>query len=297
MRLPRHLRDLIAALNIGQRQVQQYARSKSAESWLGGIWDFLSGKTRRPPPDVPKEFWERLKNLGTSAHHPLPAKPIGRPGVQPSQPTTRPSEPPPPFSSRGNRAMREPPRPGEQTDLSEFIDCSRQSSNVYGFQYDYKKKLLYVAYQGHQLNKSALSRGTVKRGGRSSREQNIGTLGQTVTGARGGRGATYAYHAVPKALFERMLKASSKGKFVWDELRVRGTIYGHKFRYTLVQGQVQPKNGGVYIPRKATKAGFRSRSLVDMGSGTKASGKLSFQTSTLPTRSFGNRASSRRRGR
>lgn len=289
MRLPAYLRDLLSAMGITERQVSQYARGKSPLEWVQNIWDFVRGRQRRRPADVPAEFWKRLER-SLAPQPSAPTAPADQPARQPG-----PSAPPPPFTSRGNRAMREPPKPGEQTSLSEFIDCSRQSSNVFGFQYDYKKKLLYVAFQGHQLNQGALSRGRVKRGGRMGRDQNIGTPGRTVTGARGGRGATYAYHGVPSKIFDLMRQAASKGKFVWDHLRVRGTIYGHQYRYTLVQGQVQPKNGGVYIPRKATRGGYKSRSLVDIGSSTARGGRMSFQTSTLPARSFANKLSSRRR--
>jgi hypothetical protein len=43
-----------------------------------------------------------------------------------------------------------------------------------------------------------------------------------------------------------MLKADSKGTFIWDNIRIRGTISGHHFDYQLVGVQAS------YVPRKAT---------------------------------------------
>ncbi len=62
-------------------------------------------------------------------------------------------------------------------------------------------------------------------------------------------GATYAYYHVPTAVFQMFREAASKGKFVWDKLRVRGTISGHRFDYALI-GISQS-----YVPRKATVVG------------------------------------------
>lgn len=59
-------------------------------------------------------------------------------------------------------------------------------------------------------------------------------------------GALYYYYNVPTDLFRRFQKAASKGKFVWDNLRIRGTVSGHKFDYAL-QGIAHG-----YVPRKAT---------------------------------------------
>lgn len=59
-------------------------------------------------------------------------------------------------------------------------------------------------------------------------------------------GSLYFYYNVPTELFRAFLRASSKGDFVWDKLRIRGTVSGHRFDYSL-QGISQG-----YIPRKAT---------------------------------------------
>lgn len=173
----------------------------------------------------------------------------------------------------------EPPREGETSPLTEEIYCGDQSSNVYSFGFDYESGTLFVTYLGHKLRAGSIRHGRRKLGTATSRPQLIGELGKTVTNERGGRGSLYAYYDVPVRVFERMKLAASKGEFVWKELRVKGSIYGHHYRYSLLQGQVSTQKGiaGVYIPRKATKEGFRTRSVADLGTGRRG-----FQTSTLP---------------
>lgn len=68
-------------------------------------------------------------------------------------------------------------------------------------------------------------------------------------GRRGG-GAMYHYFGVNPAVFDAFRIAASKGKFVWDRLRVRGTVSGHQFQYELAMLE---KDG--YVPRKATRYG------------------------------------------
>ena len=88
----------------------------------------------------------------------------------------------------------------------------------------------------------------------------------------------YAYYDVPATVYTQFKSAASAGKFVWDRLRVRGTIHGHQYQYRLVSGQVSIQQGvsGVYIPRKATKRGLMVRSVATVGQG-----RRSFQSSTL----------------
>lgn len=70
--------------------------------------------------------------------------------------------------------------------------------------------------------------------------------------ARSGPGALYRYIGVPRAVFVAFKMASSKGKFVWDELRIRGTISGHQYPYELAG-----TDSAGYIPRQAgLKRGF-----------------------------------------
>ncbi len=110
------------------------------------------------------------------------------------------------------------------------------SSNVYGYFFELEKPgsgLLYVTF-----------------------------LGQTAGGKRSSApGSTYAYFDVPTTKFEEFQRASdsSAGGAVWDYLRVRGSMWEHQHRYRLVQ------TAGDYVPRKATKGGFKTRQLAQAG--------------------------------
>lgn len=66
-------------------------------------------------------------------------------------------------------------------------------------------------------------------------------------GAKGQKvsGPTYAYKNVHPRLFRQFVAANSKGRFVWDELRIRGTIAGHQYEYVLTH------ISGGYLPRRA----------------------------------------------
>jgi hypothetical protein len=68
-------------------------------------------------------------------------------------------------------------------------------------------------------------------------------------------GATYVYFDVPVQKFNEFTHSAeaSAGKAVWDYLRVRGSVWQHQHRYRFLQ------NEGEYIPRKATKQGFKTR--------------------------------------
>ncbi len=59
-------------------------------------------------------------------------------------------------------------------------------------------------------------------------------------------GPLYYYHDVHPDVFRAFQVAQSKGKFVWDELRVRGTVSGHQYRYDLAG-----TGDDGYIPRQA----------------------------------------------
>jgi len=227
--------------------------------------------------------------------------PTGAPPRRPGSRTPAAPAPEPPEWTGGRFSGRfpgstldygaEPPRPGEASPFGEEI-LTPQSSNVFSFSYSrtpgQATGTLYVTFKANALNTKALSTGHARKGKRLSRRQLKGQLGATVSGKTNDRGPQYAYMRVPPAVFTKMRAATSKGKFVWDALRIRGTIYGHRYNYVLVQGSVTLQEGmsGVYIPRKATSAGFRTRSVRDIGSKT-------FQTSTLPQSGFANRTKRR----
>lgn len=73
-------------------------------------------------------------------------------------------------------------------------------------------------------------------------------LGRDSQGHRSGPGSLYEYFDVPAAVWVQFKNAASKGKFVWDKLRIRGTVSGHRYTYDLA-GIV-----GNYVPRRAQLA-------------------------------------------
>lgn len=69
-------------------------------------------------------------------------------------------------------------------------------------------------------------------------------------GKRVGEGPLYGYRGVPISVWRAFQSANSKGTFVWDHLRVRGTVHGHQYPYWL-----SDTGESDYIPRKATEIG------------------------------------------
>lgn len=65
-----------------------------------------------------------------------------------------------------------------------------------------------------------------------------------------GRGALYYYHDCPPQMFLAFHRAASKGKWVWDHLRIRGTVSGHQRPYELAS-----LSSDGYVPRKAVRLG------------------------------------------
>ena len=93
-----------------------------------------------------------------------------------------------------------------------------------------------------------------------------GTSGSSKTKTAG---PMYGYSGVHPKLFRQFIIANSKGKFVWDELRIRGTVAGAQYKYTLLQvtgGNVPRRallvNGIQYLKRrvKQTEDGKTMRS-------------------------------------
>jgi hypothetical protein len=79
-------------------------------------------------------------------------------------------------------------------------------------------------------------------------------LGTLPGGIRSGPGSLYGYYDVPVTLFRELGDAASKGIFVWDNVRVRGTISGHRYQYELLGINAQFAGGQMhqnYVPRQA----------------------------------------------
>lgn len=109
-----------------------------------------------------------------------------------------------------------------------------ESSNVYSFGYDLQTHSLFVRF------KASIHEG----GGGYGKGSDYG--GGHGRGRPHRPGALYLYHNVPPELFLAFIDAPSKGNWLWDNIRIRGTHSGHRFDYALVGVQ----NG--YVPRKAT---------------------------------------------
>jgi len=97
-----------------------------------------------------------------------------------------------------------------------------QSSNVYaiGYEFNFQQPLkgkLIVRYKQKD-----------RRGGPG----NVG-------------GPTYEYKAVHPDWFPELANAGSKGRWVWDQLRIRGTVAGHQYEYNLTRAAQG------YLPRRA----------------------------------------------
>jgi hypothetical protein len=126
--------------------------------------------------------------------------------------------------------------PADHPMLTGDMVQTSNSTNVYEFGYDYERFYLYVRFQAkHGKNQ------------------------------RGGAGPLYRYSGVTPREFLALYAVKDlgggigPGDWVWDALRQRGTVSGHKKDYELV-GVV-----GGYVPRKATLK--RSKPLYGKRSG------------------------------
>lgn len=120
------------------------------------------------------------------------------------------------------------------------------SSNVYAIGYHAQTQTLAVRYQAPVIGK-----------------QN----GQYKIVAKANKpGPLYYYSGVPKRLWDSFASAGSKGTWVWDNLRIRGSIAGHQYDYRLVAGSLAPDGERImYVPRKATEAGYNPRQITQGG--------------------------------
>lgn len=233
-----------------KRPMSDYVRSRARV--LTSLLDLLSGSRQSRPNQRP----------------PQPPRPPGdsdqRSGAPPvtsgfGVPPTPPRPPEPPAGVPGDEEFDNIQLLGRDASydpedwrvVMEGMRLTPGSSNVYGYYFESESRthgILYVTF-----------------------------LREHSDGKREGPGTTYGYYSVPASKYHEFKKASaaSAGKAVWDYLRVRGTVYAHQHNYRLIQAI------GEYVPRKATRRGFRTRNLPDPGVG-----RRSFRRSTLPERLF-----------
>jgi len=237
---------------------------------------------------------------------PQSVEPIPQPGRRtppPPLPGETAAMPELPIEQRFNTTRARQPQgyPDEQAGFSEPEQMAPDSSNVFSFQFyrrpGDKRGILYVTYKANEITGEM---GEARRKG--GRRQIRGRRGKTVGSKVNRRGATYAYYdddgsgrgKLGLAEVYKMLKRNgSKGGTVWDKLRIEGTIYGHRYQYNLVVGQVLKVGGGKlaqYVPRKAGRSGFVTRTVTDIGHG-----KRGFTSSTLHAPTTGTGYSTKRR--
>jgi|GEM_PF-2711310 len=178
---------------------------------------------------------------------------------------------------------------GEVERRAQEVVMTPQSSNVYSFTYHrpagQKLGTLYVSFKAPILDGDKVH----KRKNRVGWNELGGEKG-AIKGKSNTEGPTYAYFGVPPGIFTQMKLASSKGKFVWDKLRIRGTIYGHQYRYSLVNAALIDHDGIPmwYVPRRATSDGFKTRAIA---STVQREGRRGYFVSTLPEQTFSSRRS------
>ncbi len=256
---------------LGEKR--QQSQLEAAQRLLEAAGYRIDSRTDRiEPPPIPSGR--------TPIPPPINTPPTDRGRSQPPPPPRNPdpTAPPPVQQPPGYRGhfgfdSRAAYRPGETREDRYGVEVlTPQSSNVYSFSYRTESSTLFVTYKASEIHNVRVGAARKKGGSRQLRSQG-GVHGKKLDSA----GARYAYLDVPKRVYDRMILAQSKGKFVWDELRVRGTIYGHKFRYLLWNGAVTG-GGNLYIPRRATPQGFALRSIA----GAATRGVRNFRSSTLP---------------
>lgn len=171
------------------------------------------------PPDRPEWLPSRVSSAGSG----------GGARVPPSISTPSPAEPSPTapegMTARQVLGRRYQFNNNDPILTGEMIDVI--STNVHSIGYDW--------------NEQSPTRGTLKvrfleSTGRKSSTRCAGPL--------------YFYFNVHPEVFLAFQQAASKGRFVWDRLRVRGTVSGHRYFYEL-----EDTGSTDYIPRRATRLG------------------------------------------
>tara|TARA_R110000803_G_scaffold23906_4_gene58203 strand:+ start:6047 stop:6802 length:756 start_codon:yes stop_codon:yes gene_type:complete len=139
------------------------------------------------------------------------------------------------------------------------------STNVHSYIYDFYNNTLFVTYRAYRQGGGGVAWRDIGKGQRANSP-----------------GVTYAYFHVEERMYLKMRGYASKGEFVWDALRKRGTIDGHQYEYSAVSPQTN-EDGSLYVPRKATRKGLRNRSIV-IGDKTRTKPKI--VRNTLPEIKF-----------
>lgn len=276
--------------------VIRFARGGSVTGFLGGllrslgpvapaIKAILGGqKINDPQPDVLQAAIDFLGELGLEVR--LPGETIHagpKPGIDANKGTGTPNP------GKTGKARVAPPRTtgrgtsgaggggGEGEDEPSSLPTGRfvqdkyipmelvnGSSNVYAIGYHPDTQTMRVQFLGSTLRMDKIRGSGHKGKGRAKASRGVHA------GKRGGPGAVYDYFNVPPRVFARVQRAGSKGKAIWDNLRVRGTVYGHQYDYQLSAASVADVVNAIgkrvaritYVPRKAVGPGqFKGRDI------------------------------------
>lgn len=210
-----------AILGSPQAGPQLSRQKRSALNYLESLADepdVLQGLVRILEGKGAKVVWPGDTTLA-KAKAPGPAP---QPEEEPERDVGRTGQPKP--GSRlitiEDEGQRRKMRADDPAITGEFVETP-DSSNVHSFAYDLDRHALYVRFKYWEPDMGHDERPHVP-------------------------GALYRYSNVPMSVFEAMMRAPSKGRFIWDNIRIRGTISGHRYDYALVGIQ------GGYVPRKAT---------------------------------------------
>lgn len=243
------------------------------------VLDWLSGTRRGAPRESDVE--KAVALLQGAGYQVIPPGPARR-GLAPAGPVQAPpghgsyDVGQPPDSGGGLGGLQRAGTGGPRLPVGTFpgglyvpMELVAGSSNVYAIGYTEDTLTMRVEYLAASVSVESL-RGR----GHSGPNRVRGALHKTVLRARHGPGPLYDYHGVPPEVFISIHNSASKGTAIWDELRVRGTVYGHQFDYELVAaskslvlsqaafGFGPPRRVGTvtYVPRKAVGPGqFQSR--------------------------------------
>lgn len=205
---------------------------------------------------------------------------VGAPGSRSKAPRPAGSiwvEPPDPRYNDYTLGALLPAAPSEDDVFANEV-LTPESSNVYGMAYDEKRGILYISYRAP--GKTGETRTGVNGCNPFNSSGDLAEYSYEVRPFI--RGPMYAYGSagkpVTKDVWHDLLAANSKGGFIWDRLRVCGSMYEHQFPYALVSPSMA---GELYVPRKATRLGFRVRAVPTVGRGRRP-----FELSNLPEQPY-----------
>lgn len=94
-------------------------------------------------------------------------------------------------------------------------------------------------------------------------------------------GPTYEYDDVHPDWFDDLQQVGSKGKWVWDHLRIRGTVAGHQYTYNLTRAAQG------YLPRRALVNSGIQRFVRRQRTAVYSDGRTEILTSPLPNQVIG----------